>query len=250
MIARMRNLKNEDMSYTREETIQKLNGFLGPEEISYLYNKDFLNWSSKTKDSKDSKEFYTEVIAEQLLWNLKSLEGIQQIEREQSYRMEAHGKAEMNLQDAAEGERVFGKRLARLNLDYVGKILDFEVPLKKNNEEYGGEIDLLSYSQERDTLYLLELKNEGNDETLLRAMLESYTYYRNVYREKLIRDYEDYVKSNATRLVPAVIVTPGCNAYDEMCEMENGERPKLQALALALGIKFFIVEINVDEAQL
>jgi hypothetical protein len=51
-------------------------------------------------------------------------------------------------------------------------------------------------------------------------------------------------------VIPAVLVVPKCNAYDELEEVEIGQRPKLKALALALGIKYFTVELCTNETVL
>ena len=105
------------------------------------------------------------------------------------------------------------------------------------------------------TLYLIELKYEGNKEALLRAALEGYTYFRIIDTEKLIEDYKksqtvSSVDFDNINVVPAVLVTPGCQAYDELDEMLYGDRPKLKSLSLALGIRYFTLEISVDESIL
>lgn len=53
----------------------------------------------------------------------------------------------------------------------IGEIMDYEVPLINNGNR---NIDLVSVQS--NTLYILELKKRNSKETLLRCLLESYTY--------------------------------------------------------------------------
>lgn len=63
--------------------------------------------------------------------------------------------------------------------DVIGKIVDYQVPLKTpgaNDNSGLGKIDLLAVNG--DTLYLLEVKAPDNTESPLRAILEIYTYWK------------------------------------------------------------------------
>lgn len=70
----------------------------------------------------------------------------------------------------------------------VGKILDYQVPLKDARADKSGKIDLLSYDEKDNILRILELKIYGNDsDSLLRTILEAETYKRvliNTHRKK------------------------------------------------------------------
>ena len=52
-----------------------------------------------------------------------------------------------------------------------------------------GKIDLVSYNEADNTLYLLELKVPKSKETLLRCVLELYTYRETVHTDKLAKDF-------------------------------------------------------------
>lgn len=61
----------------------------------------------------------------------------------------------------------------------IGTVVDYQVPLKTplGGDNSGlGEIDLLALNG--DTLYLLEVKEPNNTESPLRAILEIYTYWK------------------------------------------------------------------------
>lgn len=245
------------MKYSKQETIDKLNIELA--KIESLYKANCLNWSGTTSDS---NEQYTEVIAHNLLSNLKEFDRIAQVTRNSSYFRDSHCNISIDVCLSNRNEENFAKRITGLELDNLGLIKDFQIPLKDTLGDTGiGKIDLISFKNDVHTLYLIELKYIGNKETLLRALLESYTYYKIVDKKKLIGDCSNnqrfvlnkYFKSdNDDKIVikPAVLLVPGCRAYDELSEMEMSQRPMLKALALSLGVSFFTLEFLVNEVML
>ena len=62
----------------------------------------------------------------------------------------------------------------------LGYIFDYQTPLKKDRSDSYGKIDLLGYNTDDKCYSVIELKYRpsGSDETLLRCVLEAYTYYK------------------------------------------------------------------------
>jgi len=62
----------------------------------------------------------------------------------------------------------------------LGYIFDYQTPLKKTKDDSYGKIDLLGYNSKDKCYSIIELKYRpsGSDETLLRCVLEAYTYYK------------------------------------------------------------------------
>lgn len=85
------------------------------------------------------------------------------------------------LQLTTSKEKVLAKLLFyQGNIDGLGYIFDYETPLNMTLGDSCGEIDLTSYNDKDNLISVVELKytpTESN-ETLLRCILESYTYYR------------------------------------------------------------------------
>ncbi|MBI9031442.1 hypothetical protein JEZ13_05525 [bacterium] len=160
----------------------------------------------------------------------------------------------MDICNSNREEENFAKRITGLTLDELGTIIDYQVPLKDTLADKGlGKIDLISYNKEHNTMFLIELKYKGNKETLLRSILESYTYYKLIDKIKLKNDFFSKLgnmNSDDIIILPAVLVVPNCNPYDELEDMEIGNRPKLKALSLALGIKFFTLDFSIYETLL
>jgi hypothetical protein len=238
---------------TKEELLNEI------VKIDNLYKANCVNWIGV---SKDSGEYYSEIISNELLRNLKEFDSISSVTRTRSYCRENHCNVQIDICNSNRDEENFAKRICGLSFEDLGIVKDYQIPLKDSNTNKGlGKIDLISYNEEIKTLFLIELKYEGNKDSLLRASLESYTYYKIVDKIKLINDcfnnhkfiLNKYIKSvNPAEIIikPAVLVVPNCNAYSELEDLELGERPKLKALLLALDIKCFTIEFLVKELSL
>ena len=62
---------------------------------------------------------------------------------------------------------------------------DYQIPLNDERKDKLGDVDLVSYNEKTKTLFLIELKYKRNKETLLRASLEIFTYYKSADIDKL-----------------------------------------------------------------
>lgn len=229
--------------YSTDETLTELRKEI-QKDISQLYNADCIKWSGKTKEG----EYYSEVTARELLSELKSLESIQKITRTNSYKRNNHSKIIIDLGKSNRLEDIFAKRIYGLDFNELGRIIDFQVPMRNSNNDKGIKaFDVLSFKKEDNSLYLIELKYLGNKETLLRAILECYTYYKIVDHDRLRDDFSDEIGNSEVEIKPVILLVNSddnpCNPYIEYDEMECGERSMLKALSLALGIKFVICDL-------
>lgn len=216
-------------SYTKQEIISTINSAF--EERKLIYKLVCINYKGKTSDT---KEKYTEVIAEYLLNNFDILESsIDRITRSNSYRTESHDGIINN--ESNFNEDVFCKSLLGQKMETVGEILDYQIPLKGIRNDKAGKIDLISYEKKNNKLFLLELKRPQesykDDETLLRSVLEIYTYSKQINQVKFL---EDFNLPNAI-ITPSVFLVEGCRAYDEY---NDDSLPKIKELMNALNIEF------------
>ncbi len=251
------NKKIINMKKTKKETIDEFKKEIS--DIENLYKSKCINWTGKTKDT---NELYSEIISNELLRNLKEFDKISTITRTNTYCRKNHCNIEIDICNSNRDEENFAKRITGLKLEGLGRIKDYQIPLKDTRTDKGlGKIDLISFNEETKTLYLIELKYKNNKETLLRATLESYTYFKIVDKIKLVNDCfnsEEFILNkvynsinpNEINIKSAVLVVPKCNAYDELESIKLEERPKLKALALALDFKYFTVEFLTNETFL
>ena len=175
------------MGYKRQEILEKCTEALSMDEP--FYQNKMINYRGKTTDT---DEYYTEIICEFICRHLNELtRRIHKITRRKSYRTETHtGEFSPN---SNRKEEIIAMKLFKQSRDkgtffpYIGKIIDYQTPLKSESGDDAGKIDLLSYDGK--TLHILELKKPDSKETMLRCMLEGYTYLHTVDQKKLICDF-------------------------------------------------------------
>ena len=175
--------------YSKDEIIKMMEE--AKSDMKNFYKKEFVNYSGKTSDT---KEYYTEIIAEWLLDNFYLFDTIKMISRESSYNVKTHdGKIKDEKSNREE------EKIAMELFDYsqnkgvtfyiIGKIIDYQTPLKNVQTDDVGKIDLLAYNEKEKTLRILELKKPDSKETMLRCVLEAYTYLKIVDKTKLLKDF-------------------------------------------------------------
>jgi len=244
-----KNLNNKIMAYKRGD-LDKI--IKNPKiEVDTFYKEKFNNYIGKTSDT---EEYYSEIIAAELLNTPEFFDKIKSIKREsigKSYLTKSHHDGTFSINEKSNRhEEKFAKLLFDKNNNYssLGKIIDFQVPLKDKQKDKAGKIDLISFDKNNSTLYLIELKYGENTETLLRAILEIYTYYKIVDEGKLKNDFKNLLLEASDfekiQVKPAVMLVKDlekkhCKSFLELEEIKKGERINLKKLAAKMNITFF-----------
>lgn len=174
------------MGYSRDDILQKCK--VAFDDIRTFYKQPFINYNGRTDDT---NEYYTEVVADFLCSNISAyIKGIPQITRELSYKTAGHD-GDFNADTPREEEKIamemFKQSKGGLKYDHIGDIIDYQTPLKNKRSDVAGKIDLISYDGK--TLYILELKKPDSEESMLRCVLEGFTYMQTVNKEKLLDDF-------------------------------------------------------------
>ena len=219
------------MSYPREQIRLRLNEMAS--NMSLFYKKGCINYRGKTSDT---KEYYTEVISEWLLEHFYLLEQIKTITRRSSYWVDGHDGTPGHPDSNREEELIAMAMKRQGSLPLVGHVLDYQTPLKNVQEDKAGKIDLLTYDGE--TLRILELKEPGSKETMLRCVLEGYTYLKTADKAKL---FTDFGLPADTNVKACPFVFHGGFQWNEMQQ----DRPNLKRLMELLNSKpYYVVEKN------
>ncbi len=198
--------------YKRDEIINKLENL---KDISTLYKEDFINYRG---DTIDTKEKYTEVIAEWLIKNFNLFDNIKKITRQSSYKVDTHD-GKHNNQNSNRLEEIMAIEIFnQKSLNILGKVLDYQTPLKNERDDKAGKIDIVSYNKDIKTVYLLELKKEDNEETMLRCVLEIFTYSKTLDKDKFL---EDFNLPKDTKIKASPLVFFNGSQYKEMVEGDN-----------------------------
>ena len=221
--------------YSKEEIIKKLEA--SKSEMGQFYSEDFLNYISETSE----KEWdYTEIIAGWLLDNIELFNEIKLITREKSYKVKTHDGIIKNEESKREEEKIAMKLFDSSKnrgkvFDIIGKIIDYQTPLKNVRGDKAGKIDLLAYNENEKTLRILELKRPDSKETMLRCVLEAYTYLKVMDKDKLLKDF-GLPENTVIKACPFVFY--GKEQYREMQQ----DREHLKELIEKLGIEVIYLE--------
>ena len=211
------------MGYTREKIIGKIEN--ASRDMRLFYKQDFINYLGKTTDT---DEYFTEIVCEWLINNISILDEIPTITREKGYCTKGHDGTIKNLNSNRTEEMIAMNMFRQGNISYVGKIIDYQTPLKNTRNDKAGKIDLLSY--DGNTLRILELKEPQSKESMLRCVVEGYTYLKTVDTTKLL---ENFNLPTNTVVVANPLVHIDSMQHDEMSE----DRPKLKELIKRLNCK-------------
>lgn len=226
--------------YKKDEIINKLENL---KDISTLYKEDFINYRG---DTTDTKEKYTEVIADWLLNNIDLLYKIKKITRLSSYKVNTH-KGKHNNPTSNRKEEIIAMEIFRQgSLNILGKILDYQTPLKNEQKNKAGKIDIVSYNKDIKTVYLLELKKEDSKEdekkdkkeTMLRCVLEIFTYSKTLDKDKFL---EDFNLPKDTKIKASPLVFFNGSQYKEIVD---GNNKFLKQLMDKLDIEPFYITKN------
>lgn len=189
------------ITYTKAEVTKMVSSYFKAKDCKNLYNDKSINYTGETKDTKEN---YSKVIVDYLVEHIDEFKkGLSKIKvtRKDPYKTKSHnGISDFNFEKRPKGERREEKIAHAMYCQYkdktavFGKILDYQVPLKSTKDDIGlGKIDLLSVKNgpkpKSKKIYFLELKKDDSKETLLRCILEAYTYSKIIDKEKLCADF-------------------------------------------------------------
>ena len=146
-----------------------------------FYKSAVVNYKGNVTGSKD---LYSEVIAKTLINDNFIKDWLNLIPARPDHFKINHPNTDENV-DALKITNRKEEILAKLlfyqgNVDGLGYIFDYQTPLKATQNDSYGKIDLLGYNKDNKCYSVIELKYRpsGSEETLLRCVLEAYTYYR------------------------------------------------------------------------
>lgn len=217
--------------YSKEEIIKKLEE--SKSEMGQFYSENFLNYIGETSNEEGD---YTEIIAGWLLDNIELFDDIEMISRKSNYKVKTHDGVIKNEGSKREEEKIAMKLFHSSQnqgkvFDIIGKIIDYQTPLKNVQTDKAGKIDLLAYNEKENpkTLRILELKKLDSKETMLRCVLEAYTYLKVVDKAKLLKDFG--LPEN-TKIKACPFVFYGKEQYREMQEDRKNLKELIEKLEI------------------
>ena len=150
--------------------------------VANFYKAPILNYKGYINGSKN---LYSEIIAKTLVSEdlVKEWDNLKPLRPNHFDTGHNHSESvDINeLQISNRKEEILAKLLFyQRDVKDLGYIFDYQTPLKKTKDDSYGKIDLLGYNSKDKCYSIIELKYRpsGSDETLLRCVLEAYTYYK------------------------------------------------------------------------
>lgn len=223
--------------------------------IDQLYKAKIINYTGKTLDT---NELFTEVIAEELMrLDIKNrMKKINEVVREKGYRVASHNgvvttkrkEEDSNRKEERYAIQLFNWSQSGKVFNHIGKIIDYQAPLKNSNADKGlGKIDLISLVE--DSFYVIELKIIENKETLLRCVLEIATYYQVLSKSRFLDSYSNEFGSDKS-IKKAVLIVSDSSQHKEMLQLRNGEREHMKKLIDALDVQVFCIDPESLEVRI
>jgi len=214
------------------------------------------DWYSIYQWDRSCGVIYMEWIAK---WIAESFEKILLISdglRERHFKV-PHHRGQIDLQTGK--EQLTEKRIVRAfynlgEMPILGKILDYEVPLKASRNAKHGDIDLLCFTSE--TLLCVEAKQPRSNESVLKAILQAFTYtsLAAIHRSRFVAEY---CLPKTLVLAPAVLTFASTASALQVREWENYPHARNLIKLLnnrlarsgAAGIRFFVIENEASEVE-
>ena len=232
------NYSRSEIELKCESALNKLNGPM------LFYGEQFLRYEDVVKSETDVLR--TEVVAKFVNDNLEHFKSIPTQERK-NYKMKSH-KGDYSKDTVI--EKIIAKKMFSISnrkkdpvsFANIGKIIDYETPLMSVRSNR--RIDLLSQNDETKKVYILELKKEESRESLLRCVLEAFTYKKLMNKKYLFKSFNI---PNNYELVAAPLVFVKGTQYEQMQEIIKGKRPELKKLIKNLDCSGpFYIRIDKD----
>lgn len=128
------------------------------------------NWHSL------SRKTYSEYIASIIIKYFPKIKLLTKGLRTKSFLLNEHrGQSNLNTSIKQFTEPRFCRALFNLGrAKFLNKIIAYEVPLKEKRNAKHGKIDLISYNKQN--LFVIEAKSYKSNESILKALLETYVY--------------------------------------------------------------------------
>lgn len=215
------------MGYTEQRILQMCQEEMKNPET--FYRAKVINYRGRTTDT---GVLYNELVATFVCDHLDAfVDGIPTITRKASYN--GHTRTGDHIpSNQRKEEQIAVELFNQKHLDYIGHIVDYQTPLKNVATDEVGKIDLLAYDGK--TLRILELKKPDSNETMLRCVLEGYTYMRSANLPKLLQDF-------GLPADTAVVACPLVFANGEQHRDMQEDRPALKKLMQRLNSKPYYV---------
>jgi hypothetical protein len=181
-----------------------------------------MNWYSIYNWDRIDRNSYMDNIADIICENYNliqvNIEGL----REKNFKITSHnGTCEIETPVTQNTEKRICRALFNHNdhhLGALGTAIDYEVPFKKDNQSKQGDIDLLS--RDSNNIFIIEVKQQDDNISILKAILQAFSYSLLVQQVRSIFFMEYQFKGNEL-ITPTILVFNNSECGKELRELNN-----------------------------
>jgi len=200
--------------------------------------KDWYNiyqWGSLHRKS------YSENIADIIVNDFYLIKLVKKDLRQNNFKIDDHcGQSQLSTHIVQHTEKRFLRALFNFAnekpLESIGKVIDYEVPLKGKRGAKHGDIDLLAHNN--NNLFVIEAKKHNSSESILKAILEAYVYSKLVHSIKE-QFYSDFGFTSELILTPTILTFKSATSGKQLLSINN--YPNIKRL-----LSFLNEDLNKD----
>jgi len=190
------------------------------------------NWYSIYQWGRTARVGYGEWVASLILSRLDQINLVLTDFRQSGFRVGDHrGQLQLQTDIAQFTEKRFCRAMFnRSQVPLLGRVIDYEVPLKGTQNAPHGDIDLLSADNGK--ALLIEAKKPGTNESVLKAILEAFAYSSLVatVRSTFLQEFS---LPQSSELVPVVLTFPSASSGRQLAGIDR--LPRLRRLIVGLN---------------
>jgi hypothetical protein len=178
------------------------------------------NWYKIYQWTSLSTGRYAEIIAGLILESINEIRLESSNLRQSGFRLDSHrGQAELKSPITQFTEKRFCRAMFNAhNVPLLGSIRDYEVPLRAIDTADHGDIDLIS--QNENGLLLIESKQPRSKESILKAILQVFTYSMLV--SSVRQPFEsEFGVINKTRLIPVILTFDAATSGKQLRQFDQ-----------------------------
>lgn len=199
------------------------------------------DWYSIYQWQRTSGVGYTEPVTQRIESMFDSITLITDGLRDRSFRVKAH-RGQIKLNTGI--EQLTEKRLVRAmfnasTIPLLGKVIDYETPLKDNDEARHGDIDLVCVSS--DQCFCVEAKKPKASESILKAVLQAFVYTSLASKKKSLF-LKSFGLDQRLKLTPAILTFTSAQSGRQLNVIDK--YPMLQKLIQKIDSFLETNEIN------
>jgi hypothetical protein len=237
-----------------------------PEKIQNKLNAEWQNikkdWYHIYQWGSLQRKSYSNIIAHIIVNNFDCINLVKDDLRQNNFKIDDHcGQAQLSTGIKQITEKRFLRALFNFAnekpLKFIGKVIDYEVPLKEKRGAQHGDIDLLACNN--NNLFVIEAKKHDSSESILKAILEAYVYSRLVHSVKE-RFYFDFGFVSELILTPTILTFESATSGEQLLQLcLKDKHPNIKRLLNILNkdlekdglnkFRFFIITNKIDKAR-